>query len=93
MVSLIAGLWYNAYKDSRRMSLPNRLSSVIPRQSVINNLPFMRNPNFPNVLATYDSCKTTTDEWGICKPSTLCTAAGGRPVGSCLYGLVCCVSK
>lgn len=55
--------------------------------------PVQLNPNFPNLLTTFDSCTSPNGQSGICTPGKVCGMFGGQPSGSCLFGGVCCVSK
>lgn len=61
----------------------------------ISNLPapYIKNPDFPNLLTTFESCTAPTGETGICAPGAACVLFAGRPSGSCIFGEVCCISK
>lgn len=70
----------------------NLFASTRPA-TILNSLPVIRNPNFPSLLASsFDSCKASTGEMGICTPGFACSAYGGRPSGSCNFGTVCCIN-
>ena len=72
---------------------PNKPSSS-SGGGLLTRLPYIANPNYyPAKLASFDSCTAPTGEAGICAPGAVCSLYGGRPSGTCSYGLVCCVSK
>lgn len=66
---------------------------VSPWAGLNARLPFTSNPNFPNILATFQSCTSARNESGICTPASFCNFYGGRSSGTCSLGNICCVSR
>uniref|UniRef100_A0A0P6DD37 CUB domain-containing protein n=1 Tax=Daphnia magna TaxID=35525 RepID=A0A0P6DD37_9CRUS len=63
-----------------------------PLQGLGNKTPVTLNPNFDNLLTTFDGCTAPNGESGICAPGNICSLFGGRPSGSCILGKVCCIN-
>ena len=77
----------------------NRFQNNGPPQNPLNGIklaglppPIIRNPDFPNMLDTFDSCTAPGGEAGICAPGAACVLFAGRPSGSCIAGKVCCIN-